>query len=127
MKPVKIRVYQYDGCSTCRKALKFLDNQGIEHERVPIVEAPPSLAELTTALASTKERGGGLKALFNVSGALYREMKVADRLADGMGEKDALELLAKHGKLIKRPLLSIDGQGALVGFNEAEWRARLGL
>ena len=36
------KVYEYKGCSTCRKALKWLEAQGIEYKAVPIRETPPN-------------------------------------------------------------------------------------
>jgi Spx/MgsR family transcriptional regulator len=112
---MKIRVYEYEGCSTCRKALKFLDARGVDYERVPIVDTPPSLAELKAMLG----RVGDLKRLFNTSGQLYRELNVSEKL-EAMNETQALSLLARHGKLVKRPFVLLKDRG-LVGFKEDEW------
>ena len=49
MKPV---VYQYPACSTCRKALKWLDARGVVYEATNIVDKPPSEKLLKKALAS---------------------------------------------------------------------------
>jgi arsenate reductase len=48
-------------------------------------------------------------------------MKVGDKLKT-MTQEQALALLAKHGKLVKRPFVLLPGRG-LVGFNEAEWKS----
>ena len=109
------RVYGYEKCSTCRRALKFLDSRGISYESVPIVERPPSLAELKTMRAFT----GDLKRLFNTSGQLYREMGLGEKLKT-MSEGEALALLSKHGKLVKRPFVLLRDRG-LLGFREDEW------
>jgi arsenate reductase len=114
---MKIRVYEYEGCSTCRRALKFLDARGVSYESVPIATTPPSVAELRKMLS----RVGGLKRLFNTSGVLYRELKVGERLKT-LSEADALALLAKHGKLVKRPFVLLEDRG-LLGFKEDEWSA----
>ncbi|HEX4048342.1 MAG TPA: arsenate reductase family protein [Elusimicrobiota bacterium] len=110
-----IKVYEYSGCSTCRKALKFLDARGVAYEAVPIVETPPSRAELKAMLGFA----GDLRRLFNVSGALYRELGVAEKLKT-LDEDAALALLAKHGKLVKRPFVLLKDRG-LLGFKEEEW------
>jgi arsenate reductase len=112
-----VKVYAYDGCDSCRKALKFLEARKVAFEAVPIVEHPPSKAELKEML----RRVGDLKRLFNTSGVLYREMKVGEKLP-GMTEDQALDLLSKHGKLIKRPFVLLPSNG-LLGFKEAEWNA----
>jgi arsenate reductase (glutaredoxin) len=112
----KIRVYQYDNCATCKKALKFLDQKGVAYEKLPIVDQPPSESELKAMLKSV----GELKKLFNTSGQLYREMGMSEKLK-AMSESEALKLLSKHGKLVKRPF-ALAGTRGLVGFNESEWK-----
>lgn len=114
---MKIRVYEYEGCSTCRNALKWLDAKGVAYEKAPIVETPPSVAELK----KMKSFVGDLKRLFNTSGVLYREMKIGDKLKT-MSEADALVLLSKHGKLVKRPFVLLEDRG-LLGFKQDEWSA----
>ena len=114
---MRVRIYDYSKCSTCRKALKFLDNSKVAYEKVPIVETPPTKAELRKMLAL---QGGNLKKLFNTTGEVYREMKIGEKLRF-MSESEALELLASNGKLIKRPF-ALFGDKGLVGFNEDEWK-----
>lgn len=113
-----ITVYHYPACSTCKKAIKWLKEHGVEHQLVDIVEKPPSQKLLTAIL---KETGLPVTKLFNTSGQLYREGGYKERLQT-MSEKEAVSELASHGKLIKRPL--VVGEGAhLVGFKEAEYEA----
>lgn len=115
-----VKVYQYSKCSTCRKALKWLDGRGVDYEPVDIVSAPPKKQELQRALKS----GVPLKKLFNTSGASYRDGKFGERLPS-MSEAQALDALAADGKLIKRPLVL--GKGlALVGFDAAAYDEKLG-
>jgi arsenate reductase len=113
----KVKVYEYSGCSTCKKALKFLDQKKVAYEKIAIVDQPPTVAELKKMLGHQK---GELKKLFNTSGQLYREMKISEKLPS-LSEGEALKLLSSHGKLIKRPFLLTD-QSGLVGFQEAEWK-----
>ena len=115
-----IRVYEYAGCSTCRKALAWLDKKGVRYEKVPIVETPPSKAELRRMAKLV----GGFRKLFNTSGLLYRELKLGEKVRS-MTEEQALDLLSKHGKLVKRPFV-LAGDSGLVGFNEADWARNLG-
>ncbi|MDB4990540.1 MAG: arsenate reductase related protein [Myxococcaceae bacterium] len=114
-----LTVYQYPACSTCRKALKWLDEQGIAHERVHIVEQPPSQAVLARAL----DQGLPLRALFNTSGLSYREGNFKERLPT-LSREQALAELAKDGKLIKRPFVAGE-RFTLVGFHEADWKKAL--
>ena len=117
----KLKVYDYDKCSTCRNALKFLEKQGVLFDRVPIVERPPTKAELAKMLAYLKADGLTFKQLFNTSGQVYRELEIGEKIKAGMSESAALDLLANNGKLIKRPFALGDGAGT-VGFNESTWK-----
>lgn len=112
----KWKVYEYGGCSTCKKALKFLDSKKISYEKVDITLHPPSAAELKEMLGQV----GEVRKLFNTSGLVYKEMKLSEKLPS-MSENDALALLAKNGRLVKRPFLLGNGFG-VVGFKEDEWK-----
>ena len=112
-----LKVYQYKKCSTCVKALKFLDKKGVSYEAIDITEKPPTKKELKAML---DQYDGQLRKLFNTSGVLYREMKVKDKLPK-MTEKEALDLLSRNGKLVKRPFV-ISNQLGRVGFKEEEWK-----
>jgi len=109
------KVYHYPNCSTCRKALKWLDARGVAYDAVDIVKAPPKKSELQRALAS----GLPLKKLFNTSGLSYREGGWSQKIG-GIGEAEALAALAADGKLIKRPFVLTDAR-ILVGFDEAAY------
>ena len=115
--PNLLKVYEYSGCSTCKKALKFLDERGVPYEKIAIVDQPPTVAELKCMLAF---QGGDLRKLFNTSGQVYRELKLGEKLPS-MSEDEALKLLASNGKLVKRPFALSTTQG-LVGFKEDEWK-----
>lgn len=116
-----MKVYEYKACSTCQKALKFLDQKGVKYERLPIVDQPPTKAELKKMLGYLKSDGGSFKNLFNTSGVQYRELGISEKIKAGMTEEEAIELLSKNGKLIKRPFLLTDKTGA-VGFKEDVWK-----
>lgn len=118
-----IKVYEYKGCSTCQKALKFLDSRKVKYEKIPIVDQPPTKSELKKMLEHLEADGGTFKSLFNTSGQMYRELDVSSKLKDGMTSAEAIELLAKHGKLVKRPFVLGPTYG-LVGFKEDAWKKR---
>ena len=117
-----IKIYEYAGCSTCRKALKYLDAKNKKYERVGIVEQPPTVAELRTMVGYLEASGRTFRHLFNTSGEQYRALKIGDRIKAGMTEAEAIALLAKNGKLVKRPFLLTDKGGA-TGFQEETWDA----
>jgi arsenate reductase len=105
-----MRIYVYSKCSTCKDALRFLSEKGIQVEVKEITETPPSISELKTML---HYQGGNLKKLFNTSGILYREMGLTEKLKS-LSVDQSLELLSAHGMLVKRPFL-IDKDFGLLG------------
>jgi arsenate reductase len=112
-----LKIYEYKNCSTCVKALKFLDKNKVAYEDFPSVDQPPAVGELKRMLGFLKKDGKDFKNLFNTSGVQYRELKIADQLKAGMTETEAFTLLSKNGKLIKRPF-ALDRDAGTVGFNE---------
>lgn len=116
-----MKVYHYPKCTTCKRALKWIEEKGVEVEKKHIVEETPSKEELREIY---KKSGLELKKFFNTSGIKYKEMGLKDKLKD-MSEEEQLELLASNGMLIKRPIL-IGDDFVLVGAKEAEWMGKLG-
>ena len=110
-----LRVYAYEKCDTCRRALRFLRERGIAHKVIPIREQPPTKTELRTMLNWV----GELRKLFNTSGQDYRALGLGQKLAE-MTDDEAIALLAENGNLVKRPFVLGKEWGA-VGFNEGEW------
>lgn len=117
---VKPVVLCYQKCTTCKKALKWLDEQKIPYTTRAIKEENPTKEELKVWY---KKSGLALKRFFNTSGNLYKEMGLKDKLAQ-MTEEEQLELLATDGMLVKRPLV-VAGDVVLTGFKEAEWKEKL--
>lgn len=106
----------YPKCTTCKKAEKWLKDQGIEFEKRDIKMDHPTKDELKEW---HRKSGLPLKRFFNTSGNLYKEMKLKDKLP-GMTEEEQYELLSTDGMLVKRPILVTEDR-VLVGFKEPEW------
>ena len=106
----------YPKCSTCQKAKKWLDDNGIAYTLRDIKLENPTAEELAQWHAKS---GLPLKKFFNTSGLLYKSLELKDKLPD-MTQEAMLALLATDGMLVKRPLL-IGDDFVLVGFKEAEW------
>ena len=115
-----IKFICYPKCTTCQKALRWLDDKKIEYELRDIKENNPSLEELS---AWYKMSGLPLKKFFNTSGLLYKSMAIKDKLPT-MSDEEQLKLLATDGMLVKRPLV-VGEDHVLVGFKESEWNKLL--
>ena len=110
----------YPKCTTCQKAKKWLDDNGVEYEMRDIKLENPTLEELSEWY---KKSGLPLRKFFNTSGLLYKSMSLKEKLPE-MTEEEMLTLLATDGMLVKRPIL-VGDDFVLVGFKEAEWKELL--
>ena len=114
-----LQVYSYSRCSTCRRALSWLKESGLEYTVIDITVDPPS----RPTLANAKQQFGDRRPLFNTSGQSYRALGAA--VVKAMTDDEALDALAADGRLIKRPfVVAPDGQ-VLVGFKPEVWQDQL--
>ncbi|MGI9414497.1 MAG: arsenate reductase [Hyphomicrobiales bacterium] len=108
MPDASLTVYGLKNCDTCRKALRFLKDGGVGHSFVD-VRADGVTRE---RIASWAEQVGW-EVLLNRRGTTWRGLDEADK-ADVDAAK-AVDLMAAHPALIKRPV--IEREGAVhVGF-----------
>ncbi|MGN0546842.1 MAG: arsenate reductase family protein [Acutalibacteraceae bacterium] len=111
---------EYPKCTTCQKAKKWLDENGIEYSDRHIKEDNPTYDELK----KWHEMSGlPLKKFFNTSGLLYKSMNLKDKIPE-MSEDEQLKLLSSDGMLVKRPLI-IGDDFVLTGFKAEEWEKKI--
>jgi len=110
-----LTVWGLKTCDTCKKALKWLTDEGIAHA-VKDVRAdgvpPAELARWVDAV--------GWETLVNKSSTTWRGL--ADNDKDGLDAAKAKALLAAHPTLIKRPVF-VAGKDVIVGFRDAQKQA----
>lgn len=112
-------IYVYRKCSTCRKALAWLDTHGLNYEERPIREQPPTPAEIRLAL----ETQGNIRQLLNTSSQDYRDAGLKDTL-DSLPAEAVFARLQQNGNLVKRPFVVLPDI-AFAGFKEDLWRKHL--
>ena len=111
---------EYPPCTTCKKAKKWLQDNGLDFTARHIKAQNPYAEELS----QWQEKSGlELKKFFNTSGMIYRDLGLKDKLPT-MSREEQLALLASDGMLGKRPIL-VTEDAVLVGFKEAQWQALL--
>ena len=116
-----LTVYCYSRCTTCQKALKWLDDHGIPYELLDIKSNHPDAEALRKYHALS---GLPLKRFWNTSGIPYRELGLSKKLPT-MPEEEQFALLATDGMLVKRPLV-IGDHFVLTGFKADEWAEKIG-
>jgi arsenate reductase len=108
-----IKVYGIKNCDTMKKAMAFLDAQGIAYEFIDYKKAGVA----ATNLPDWNARAGWQK-LLNTRGLMWK--KLSDEQRADVDERKALALMAETPSLIKRPVLDT-GKALLVGFDEAAY------
>ncbi len=111
---------EYPKCTTCKRAKKWLTENGIDFEDRDIKENNPSKEELKGWL---NKSGLEIKKFFNTSGVLYREQGMKDKVKT-LSEDELLDILASDGMMVKRPIV-VTESSVLVGFKETEWEEKL--
>lgn len=105
-------VYGIPTCSTCKKALKWLDEQGIEYIWINTREIPPTKQQITRWIATL-----GSKALQNTSGGSYRNLPEEKRC---WNDETWSEEFSKDAMLLKRPIFEHDGLAISTGFRSSQ-------
>ena len=135
----KVIVYCYNRCTTCKKAIKYLEeniarNKNIELELKDIITEKPNLNEMIKIIETKYKKKiseitrDELKSFFNTSGILYRENNIKDKIKDEKNSiEDILNILISDGKMIKRPLVIVNeeennNKNILLGFKEEEYK-----
>ena len=109
-------IYVYSGCSTCRKAKKWLISHQVDFIEHPIVEETPDFELLSRLI---KQSRLPIRRFFNTAGESYRNGHLNGKLPL-ISDDEKILLLANDGMLIKRPILYNEKQ-VLIGFCEEEY------
>ena len=103
-----VLVYGLKNCDSCRKALKWLDGQGIEHSFHDIRADGLDKEALDRWIA-----GVGWEILLNRKSTTWRGLSDADK--SDVDEAAARRLMLANPTLIKRPVIEV-GRHVHVGF-----------
>ena len=112
-----IRIFGIRNCDTMKKAMAWLDANGIAYEFIDYKKA--GVAE--SHLADWNHRAGW-KLLLNTRGLMWKKLSDDERSA--VDEIKALALMVKYPALIKRPVLDT-GRELLVGFSPETYEQAL--
>jgi arsenate reductase len=112
-----MKVYGIKNCDTMKKAMAWLDENGIAYEFIDYKKAGVAAAGLPEWNARA-----GWETLLNRRGLMWKKLSEAER-AD-VDEAKALQLMAQYPALIKRPVLDT-GKQLLVGFSPENYAERL--
>ncbi|MCW5835968.1 MAG: Spx/MgsR family RNA polymerase-binding regulatory protein [Labilithrix sp.] len=108
-------VLSYAGCGTCKKALRWFADHGVDVDVRPIVDSPPSAEELGEWIPKSKR---AVRKWLNTSGQSYRA--IGKQKFDAAKDEEIVRWLTQDGKLVKRPVV-VTRKSVLVGFDEAAY------
>lgn len=107
----KVDVYWLPHCTTCQKAVAFLEARGVPVRAFHDLKAAPlSRAEV----AELARKVGGAEALFSKRAMKYRKMGLHER---PLTEDEMLDLMAEEYTFVTRPVI-VRGERATAGFSE---------
>lgn len=90
-------IYHNPKCSTSRKTLELLRDNGIEPDVIQYLKTPPSRDELVRLI---RDAGIEVRAAVRKRESLYTELNLADATDD-----ELLDAMAEHPILIERPFV----------------------
>ncbi|HEX3879630.1 MAG TPA: Spx/MgsR family RNA polymerase-binding regulatory protein [Bryobacteraceae bacterium] len=102
-----LHLYLKPTCTTCRKAKSFLRDKGAKFEETDL-NAKLTVAQLEDLIGARDYRQ-----FLNTRNELYRERGMK---SDPPSREEALQLMAVHPNLIKRPIL-VKGRQIVLGFD----------
>ncbi|HEV2146255.1 MAG TPA: ArsC/Spx/MgsR family protein [Longimicrobiaceae bacterium] len=105
-----VTVYGLPHCSTCQKAVAYLEKRGVEVERFHDVKTEPLSEGQVRELA---ERVGGAGTLFSRRARKYRALGLHERV---LSEEEMLRLMTEEYTFITRPVV-VNGDRATAGFS----------
>ncbi len=103
-------VYGIRNCDSCRKALKWLETNGVEHRYIDIREN-----ELDAALIGRWMKTTDWETLINRRSTTWR--KIPERERGQLNGQTACDLILKYPTVMKRPVL-VTGSNLLLGFDK---------
>ncbi|MDI6634716.1 arsenate reductase (glutaredoxin) [Pantoea dispersa] len=104
-----VRIYHNPRCSKSRETLALLQQQGIEPQVVLYLDTPPDIDTLKTLLQQLGMHSA--RELMRRGEEIYKTLGLA---SNDLSEKQLLQAMAEHPKLIERPIV-IKGDRARIG------------
>jgi len=99
MSEEKITIYVKPTCTTCRKTLKILKEDGADFDEVNYFKKPLTKKKLTELV---KKLGVSPRELLRKNEKVYKELGLSKK---ELSDSEIIELMVKHPELIQRPIV----------------------
>src|SRR5690606_35868420 len=110
-----VTIYGIRNCDTMKKARAWLEARGVDHAFHDYKSEGIDRASLERWAGQV-----GWQALLNRAGTTFR--KLPDSEKESLTEKKAIALMLAQPSMIKRPVLAIDNEPVIVGFQVETYR-----
>ncbi len=107
-----LKLYGLKKCTTCQKAVKWLDEKKVKNSFSDVREEPVTNEQV----ARWSKALGGWEKMINRAGYTWRGL--ADPERENLTEAKAVALAVKHPSLIRRPLIEHADGSVTVGFSK---------
>ncbi len=108
-----MKIYGIKTCGSVRKALKFMNDNGIKYEFIDFKKEPVDATKIQEWLGHTS-----LDILLNTKGTKYKTLKLKEL---NLTDTQKIEWMAKENLIIKRPVIEYKNS-VIVGFDEARYK-----
>jgi arsenate reductase len=102
-----VAIYHNPQCAKSRATLKLLEDRGLKPDVIEYLKTPPSATELKKL---TGMLGIAPRALLRTKEAEYKQLKLDN---PALSDTHILHAMAKHPKLIERPIVVHNNKAAL--------------
>lgn len=102
-----LTIYEKPTCTTCKKTVALLEEQGVEFEDVNYFIEPLSAAKIAELL---DKAGISPRELLRPRAAAYKELGLAD---SDHSDLELIQLMADDPELIQRPIAEKGGKAVL--------------
>jgi Spx/MgsR family transcriptional regulator len=109
---MSLHIFGLTKCSTCQKALAWLDDEGVTYDFTDVKEAPLDAKRV----ARWSKALGGWEKMINRAGYTWRGLPAS--ATENLTETRAVALAVKNPSLIRRPLVEYKDGSVSVGFSE---------
>lgn len=113
-----ITIFTTPSCTSCRKAKKWLADQGLKFEERNLFQEPLNMNELQRILGMTEE---GAEEIISERSRVFEQLSID---LESMKMTELLALLQRKPTLMRRPII-IDEKRMRIGYNADEIRCFL--
>lgn len=110
-----VTVYTSNSCASCRKAIKWLEENHIEYKEINFFTSKLSKDDIVYML---KNSDNGFEDIISTRSKIFSEL---DLDIDELKFNDLVDLILKHPSILKRPII-VNDVNLQVGYNDDDIR-----